>query len=104
MDKQEIIERLERIADNAVHAVGEKPFIMSLDDGIAVHGAIEIIRKSNVLEVLQEIRQEIKDSAIEWYFGRLDGKSEEVLLLDDALKIIDTHISVIANELVDEND
>ena len=47
---------------------------------------------------LQEIRQEIKDSAIEWYFGRLDGESEEVLVLDDVLKIIDTHISALNND------
>lgn len=43
MDKSEIIERLKNIAGHAVHTVGERPFIMSLDDGIAVHEAIELL-------------------------------------------------------------
>lgn len=43
MDKSEIIERLKNIAEHAVHTVGERPFIMSLDDGIAVHEAIELL-------------------------------------------------------------
>ena len=43
MDKNEIIERLKNIAEHAVHTVGERPFVMSLDDGIAVHEAIELL-------------------------------------------------------------
>jgi hypothetical protein len=43
MDKSEIIERLKNIARHAVHTVGEEPFVMSLDDGIAVHEAIELL-------------------------------------------------------------
>ena len=46
MDITEIIERLKNIAGHAVHTVGEKPFIMSLDDGIAVHEAIEMLEKA----------------------------------------------------------
>ena len=46
MDKSEIIERLKNIAEHAVHKVGERPFIMSLDDGIAVHEAIELLKKA----------------------------------------------------------
>lgn len=45
MDKREIIERLKNIAKHAVHTVGEKPFVMSLDDGIAVNEAIELLKK-----------------------------------------------------------
>lgn len=45
MDKCEIIERLKNIAGYAVHTVGEEPFVMSLDDGIAVHEAIELLNK-----------------------------------------------------------
>lgn len=44
MDKNEIIERLERLARCAVHTVGELPFVMSLDDGIAIHEAIDMLR------------------------------------------------------------
>ena len=46
MDKNEIIERLGRIAKHAVHTIGEEPFIMSLDDGTAVYEAIDIIQQS----------------------------------------------------------
>ena len=45
MNKREIIERLKNIAEHAVHTVGEEPFVMSLDDGIAVHEAIELLEK-----------------------------------------------------------
>ena len=44
MDKNEIIERLERLARCAVHTVGEPPFVMSLDDGIAIREAIDMLR------------------------------------------------------------
>ena len=46
MNKREIIERLKNIARHAVHIVGEEPFVMSLDDGIAVNEAIELLEKS----------------------------------------------------------
>lgn len=46
MDKNEIIERLERLARCAIHTVGELPFVMSLDDGIAIHEAIDMLRLS----------------------------------------------------------
>ena len=40
----EIIERLENLANHAVHYVDEPPFIMSLDDGIALHDAVAILK------------------------------------------------------------
>ena len=43
MDKNEIIKRLKRLAKCAVHTVGEPPFVMSLDDGIAIHEAIDML-------------------------------------------------------------
>lgn len=45
MDKKEIISRLNKIASNAVHMPGETPFCMSLDDGIAIHEAIEAVER-----------------------------------------------------------
>lgn len=45
MNKREIIKRLKNIAGHAVYTVGEEPFVMSLDDGIAVHEAIELLEK-----------------------------------------------------------
>lgn len=49
MDMHEVIERLEKIAKHAVHTVGEEPFILSLDDGIALHKAIELLKKQEPL-------------------------------------------------------
>jgi len=49
MNKHKIIERLKNIARHAVHTVGEEPFIMGLDDGIAVHEAIELLEKPEPL-------------------------------------------------------
>ena len=46
MDKNEIINRLERLARCAIHTEGELPFVMSLDDGIAIHEAIDMLRQS----------------------------------------------------------
>ena len=45
MNKREIIERLKNIARHARHTVGEEPFVMSLDDGIAVYEAVELLEK-----------------------------------------------------------
>lgn len=45
MDKAEIIRRLEKISSHAIHTVGEEPFVMSLDDGITVKEAIDLIKQ-----------------------------------------------------------
>ena len=45
MEKSEIIRRLEKIASHAVHVVWEKPFVMSLDDRIAVDKVLELLKE-----------------------------------------------------------
>lgn len=45
MDKSEIISRLKKIGDHAIHVKGESPFVMSLDDGIAVNEAIDMLKE-----------------------------------------------------------
>lgn len=59
MDKNEIIERLEMLAEHAVHTVGEPLFVMSLDDGIAIHEAIDMLRSQS--EPSEIIRSYIND-------------------------------------------
>ena len=44
MTNEEIIGRLERMAEHAVHTVGEKPYVIGLDDGIALHKAIDLLK------------------------------------------------------------
>ena len=43
MDKKEIITRLKNLADHAVHREGEDTFLISLDDGIALHEVVEML-------------------------------------------------------------
>lgn len=40
-----------------------------------------------------KIKKEIqKESLGKWYVGRIDGKTDEVVLLDDAIAIIDKYM------------
>ena len=45
MNREEIIRRLKRIASHAVHVIGEEPYAMSLDDGIAASEAALLLLK-----------------------------------------------------------
>lgn len=45
MDKEEITRRLKKISKHAVHVVGEPPFIMGLDDGIALDEAVQLLEE-----------------------------------------------------------
>ena len=58
----EIIERLENLAKHAVHYVGEPPFVMSLDDGIALHDAIDLLKAQEPRVLTPE---EIRSGAVE---------------------------------------
>ena len=49
----EIIERLENLAKHAVHCVGEPRFVMSLDDGIALHEAIDLLKAQESVEPIE---------------------------------------------------
>ena len=50
MDKEEIIRRLKKISEHAVHVTGEPPFIMSLDDGIALGEAVRLLKEQEAIE------------------------------------------------------
>lgn len=68
MDRNEIIERLERIAKHAVHTVGEPPFIMSLDDGVAIYEAIEALKSEpNCGARMNGVAEKEKSNAEECY-------------------------------------
>ena len=52
----------------------------------------ELLKALEQEPILDKIRAEIKKSSHgKWYVGRLDGKTEEVLLLDEVLQIIDKY-------------
>lgn len=50
MDKKEIVRRLKKISEHAVHVTGESPFIMSLDDGIALNEAVRLLKEQEPIK------------------------------------------------------
>lgn len=84
MGKEEIIERLEEIAKHAVHVLGEKAFFMSLDDGIAIHEAIDILKSAQTVDAVSVIRckdckhRPIKDGEFVDAPKYHDGFSDEI--------------------------
>lgn len=42
-NKRKLIEKLQNIADRAAHVMGEEPQILSLDDGVAICIAIDML-------------------------------------------------------------
>ena len=65
MDKEEIIRRLKKISEHAVHVVGEPPFIMSLDDGIALDEAVRLLKEqTDEIKELRSIVEFWKEKAL----------------------------------------
>lgn len=56
MDKEEIIRRLKKISGHAVHVVGETPFIMGLDDGIALDEAVRLLKEQEAIPCGEKIK------------------------------------------------
>lgn len=89
-DAEEFAMEFNEILDLAIKALEQEPtdkyFTKADIDSIvtAINAHWELI--------IDEIRAEIKKSSHgKWYVGRLDGKTEEVLLLDEVLQIIDKY-------------
>lgn len=66
MDKEEIIRRLKKISGHAVHIVGEQPFIMSLDDGIALDEAVRLLKEQKAVKPIFSLG---KDGIFVWTCG-----------------------------------
>lgn len=48
--------------------------------------------RDRLLDALDQIRNDIKAASHgKWYVGRVDGKTEEVLLMDEVMEIIDKY-------------
>lgn len=84
----EIIDRLENLAKHAVHCVGEPRFVMSVDDGIALHEAIDLLKEQEPrVLTLEEVK------AFDWDYcyleeERLPGKEYRAICGDYALTCI----------------
>lgn len=84
MGKEEIIERLEEIAKHAVHVLGEEPFLMSLDDGIAIHEAIEILKGAQPSYTDEEVQKMQDLEQAERKKGKWLHKSKQLAALNTA--------------------
>jgi len=87
MNKREIIERLKNITRHAVHNVGEKPFVMSVDDGIAVHEAVELLKKpetncsefpNNWIPCSERLPEEDTEVLISYRYKEGEGDTDHV--------------------------
>ena len=87
MTRDEIKTRLNNIAEHAIHTRGEKPFILSLDDGIALKEAVEIL-SVEPCEIFDKIKAEIER---ERSFQRAMDEYDIATGLRKALEIIDRY-------------
>jgi len=55
MDEEEIIRRLKKMSKHAIYTVGEPPLMLSLDDGVALNDAVQLLKE----------QEEIKEQFIE---------------------------------------
>ena len=58
MDKEEILRRLRKIAKYAVHTPGESPLVLSLDDGLALCCAAELIEEQE--RKIKELEEKLR--------------------------------------------
>lgn len=74
MEVNEIVRRLEKIAPYGTHYPGEPLFVLSLDDGIALKEAIELLKKQKPQEVTEAPDRETVIKGLEsvsYYFKSL---------------------------------
>ena len=57
MTKEEVIKRLTNLAEHAVHFSGEPTFVMSLDDGIALNLALEMLADEKIEIPIYDIEE-----------------------------------------------
>ena len=84
-----VIKRLENIANHAIHTVEEKPFIMSLDDGIAIKKAIKWLTAINkVIKSISEyyVYDHLNDEQFEAIMMMFDKHLTESEVQDDSRK------------------
>jgi hypothetical protein len=75
-----------------VIALSELPSVTLQEPMVEIDLYSVIKQKYIEREVLDKIRAEIKKSSHgKWYVGRIDGKTEEVLLLDEVMQILDKY-------------
>lgn len=49
--------------------------------------------KADLMAMLTEIQLECEENTVRWYVGRVDGKSDDVVLIDTLNKIIEQKIN-----------
>jgi hypothetical protein len=51
--------------------------------------------KADMVAMLTEIQLECEENTVRWYVGRVDGKSDDVVLIDTLNKIIEQKINAL---------
>lgn len=54
--------------------------------------------KADMVAMLTEIQAEAEKEAVRWYVGRVDGKSDDVVLIDTLREIIQSKIDKLKGE------
>lgn len=93
MTSEKIIERLKKITERAMHLVGETPFVMSLDDGVAIHEAIEALKQPEqrwIPLTMREMTEEEKQYYIDIGCSEKaeDGNTFDCPLPDDGQEVL----------------
>ena len=54
--------------------------------------------KADMAAMLTEIQMECEENTVRWYVGRVDGKSDDVVLIDTLNEIIQQKINALKGE------
>ena len=65
----------------------------TLDKAWNIIDQYEARLKADMVAMLEEIQLEIEENTVRWYVGRVDGKSDDVVLIDTLNEIIEQKIN-----------
>jgi hypothetical protein len=54
--------------------------------------------KADMVAMLKEIQLECEENTVRWYVGRVDGKSDDVILIDTLNEVIQQKINALKGE------
>ena len=54
--------------------------------------------KADMVAMLTEIQLECEENTVRWYVGRVDGKSDDVILIDTLNEVIQQRINALKGE------
>lgn len=58
----------------------------------------EVYTKADMIAMLTEIQLECEENTVRWYVGRVDGKSDDVVLIETLNEVIQQKINALKGE------